>query len=142
MKMTLSVAAANAMGDALRAKIDAGGEAGWMHVYTGAMPEQPEDGVDPEARLSSHRLAYPAAAECEAAVLTLSGISEDPSCARDAAPTWVRFTDSAGNAVIDLDAGYRTGNAAIKFNTERLAADGPVRVRSVSIIMSRVSQSS
>lgn len=126
----LSATARNAMLNALRDRIDAGGSAGQIRVYDGAQPANSDAAVSTQTLLAVLTFSYPCAPDAALGVLTFSPITEDSSANASGTATWARLIASSGTPAADVDVG--TSGATINLNTTSIESGGPVRLVSGS----------
>lgn len=127
-----AVATKNARADAIKTRIDAGGGAGTVKVYTGTRPATADTALSGNTLLGTLTFtAPPSAPGSSAGVLTFSAITDDSSADATGTASFARVADSAGNTVFDCDVG--TSGAVLNLNTTSIVAGGPIHVSSFTI---------
>jgi hypothetical protein len=123
----------NAMLAALLAAIDASSVGGVLEIYSGPMPDSPED--DPASDnilLATLTLSDPAGAVASGA-LTFGAIGQDNSADATDTAAWGRLRDGDGDAIFDGNVGTVSGQFVIVINTTAIVAGGPVQITSAVI---------
>jgi len=113
--------------------LDAGPGPGYVEYYNGTMPADPTVAVTTQTKLATLVLSDPAATYSNK-VITFNGILQDNSADANGTPTWARFKDSTGAAVMDVDVGDLASNAVIKVTIVPLVAGGPVLINSMLLV--------
>ncbi len=93
--------------ECLRRKIDAGGGAGTLCIYSGP---RPYTGGPSTTKLCELQLSHPCGPEVEDAVLMFDPITPCDSAEGSGKALWARILDSKGRFVIDLTVGTGEGN--------------------------------
>jgi len=114
--ITLIAAAANAALNAIHDLINAGTGPGTIKVYTGTKPAGPATAVTTQVLLGTLTLSDPAGSVASSA-LTFSAITQDSVADNGGTATWARISDSAGNAVIDVDVTIVGGGGFLQLTT-------------------------
>ena len=128
--MRLPTTMRNALADALARRIDGGGGAGTISLYTGPLPESADTPVGGQILLGKLTCSYPVGTGgTHAGVLTFDAIAEDPSAASSGTAAWARIADAAGAPVFDCDVTEPGAGGTIEMNTTRIVAGGPIRLR-------------
>lgn len=128
MTIRFPAASRNAGLDAQLDRTDAGSGPGVAKVYSGGQPGT-GDAAATGTLLVTIPLADPAWAPAADGVKTLdadpdlSGVAVENGTAG-----WVRFEDSAGNAVLDASAGGAGSGADVILNTTTILNDGTVKI--------------
>ena len=131
--MHVTDAVRNAILDAVRGLIDAGGAPGTINIYDGVMPWQADTEVGDQKLLASLQFGYPAAPQAKNGNLKFDSVEEDPSAEASGKATWARVMDAEGNLVFDCDVTVSGYGGAIELNTVDLVIGGPVRLTSVTL---------
>lgn len=132
MLITLSVDSKNAVLNALKAKIDGGGAAGYIEIYTGTKPAGPGTAITSQVKLGTLALSYPCGAVADGA-LTFGAITQDSQADATGTATWARVYDSTGVAKIDVDATVTGGTGFMQMNTTGVIINGPILINSCVI---------
>lgn len=127
----LIVGLRNDMADTIIAKLSAGSGAGKAKFYDGTQPAGPGTAITTQTLLGTLTLSDPAGA-VSGGVLTFDVITDDSSADASGTASFVRFTDSDDNAVIDLDVTNNAGTGAVKMNTTTIVTGGPIRITSAT----------
>jgi len=130
-KMNMIVALKNAVLQQFVDKIDAGGAAGSMAFYTADMPNSASTAISTQTLIGTTALSYPCGTVADG-LLTFSAITEDASADADGTVAFVRYKDSGGNAVLDLDVSTVGGTGFVQMNTTTVAKGGALRVSSAT----------
>jgi hypothetical protein len=120
----------NGLNEKIRDLIDAGGAAGTLRIYKGAIPG-PNGTPAGGDLLAELPLAYPCAQSSVAGALTFDPITADPDAAATGTATWARIVTSAGASVIDLDVKGTGGGGSLELNTVTINIGDPVAVTSL-----------
>ena len=129
---SLSTDLKDAVLTALKGKIDGGGAAGSVKIYTGTKPAGPAVAITSQVLLGTLVLSYPCGAVADGA-LTFSPITQDSSADATGTATWARIFDSAGVAKIDVDASVVGGPGFMQMNTTSVIINGPILINSCVI---------
>lgn len=132
MQITLSTDCKDAVLNALKAKIDGGGAAGYIELYTGAKPAGPATAITSQVKLGTLVLSYPCGSVASGA-LTFSAITQDLLADATGTATWARVYDSTGAAKIDVDATVTGGSGFMQMNTTSVIINGPILINSCVI---------
>ncbi len=132
MQITLSTDSKDAVLNALKARIDAGGAAGSIKIYTGTKPAGPGTAISNQVLLGTLALSYPCGSVADGA-LTFGAITQDSQADATGTATWARIFDSAGNAKIDVDASVTGGSGFMQMNTTSVIINGPILINSCVI---------
>jgi hypothetical protein len=125
MALAYSVAARNAMLDAITTAI---GASGLLRIYDGSRPATGGAATTLLAELALSATSAPGAAS---GVLTFSAITQDSSANATGTATWFRVTTSGGTHVIDGNVG--TSGSDLNLTTTSIVATQPVSVSSFVI---------
>lgn len=131
VKLLLSVR--NDMANAIVAKIDGGGAAGQIKIYSGTQPANPSVAASGTI-LSEHPLSYPCGTVTNG-VLVFAAITEDSFANATGTATWARIFDSTGAAIVDCSVTVSGGGGDITMNTTSIVLNGPVRFQSLQMTM-------
>lgn len=130
--VNMSTSLANALANAIKTQIDAGGAGATFKVYTGTMPAAPSAPITDQVLLGTLTASYPCGT-VSGSTLTFSAISQDEAADATGVATWVRIATNAGTAVMDVDASITGGGGAIQFNTVSIVIGGPLVMTSFSV---------
>lgn len=116
----------------LQAKLDAGAGAMKILIYDGTRAATPETGITTQTLLlqtvSSNTTTC--ATETPTGTLTFAnittGTAESFTSPTSRTATWARFTDSAGNAHMDVDVGLTGAGKFISMVSTTIVANAPV----------------
>ncbi len=97
--------------NAISRKIDSGGKAGTLCIYSGPRPYA---GGSPTTKLAEHVLSHPCAADAEDGVLVFDPISDCKSALAGGKAGWARITTSTGAFVADCSVGVGEGDIQVK----------------------------
>lgn len=118
--------------DAIAARLDSGGGAGWLRLYSGVMPATPEAAIGVgNTLLASLPLSFPCAPPAVGGVLTFDSVSQANAVAAGTA-SFVRLTSSANVVVIDGNVGT-TSLFFVTIDGVTIKLGIPVRVLSIVI---------
>lgn len=129
----ISVAARNAMCDALVDLLDAGAGAATVKLYTGTQPAGPGTAVGAQVLLGTLTCSDPAFGSSASGTATASAITSDTTADATGTATWFRAADSNGLAVIDGSVG--TATADMILDSVSIVAGGTIAVTSWTITM-------
>lgn len=132
MLITLSDDSKDAVLNALKGRIDNGGAAGSIKIYTGTKPAGPGTAITNQVLLGTLALSYPCGAVAGGA-LTFGPITQDSQADATGTATWARIFDSNGNAKIDVDASVTGGSGFMQMNTTSVIFNGPILINSCVI---------
>ena len=122
--------------NALKTDIDAGGAAGKLRIYSGAMPAKPEDAIT-GVLLGELTLAYPVGSITGVAAalkLDFGAITQDNSADNGGVASHFRVFRSDGTtAVFDGDVTNTGGGGVLQLNTINIVAGGPILVTAFSV---------
>lgn len=129
-----------AMLNQLKSAIDAGGAAGTLKIYSGTAPATPETApAGGNVLLGTLTLSYNPCASITGAnathKLTFGAVTQDSSADATGVAAWARISDSAGNAIVDLDISVTGGTGALQLNTTNIVAGGPIQVTAATIAL-------
>jgi hypothetical protein len=127
MNIKLSTAARNARLTALRDKLDADTDPGYIEFYTATQPATGGAAITDQTLLGTCTLSKPSGS-VSGGVLTFDVVADDISADADGDIAWARFYDGAGTFVMDGDCGNEASSALIKFNTVVAKAGGIIQV--------------
>jgi hypothetical protein len=130
----LTDAAAHALLDTLRARMDAGSGPAIVEFYTGSRPASSNLAAT-GTLLGTLTFSDPAAPAAASRLLTFSTITEDASADASGTATWARIKDSTGATVFDCDVSAAGGGGLIILNTTSIVAGGPIRITSFTLAM-------
>ena len=133
MAVKLIVSVRDGMAQALINKIDGGGAAGTIRIYSGTQPANPTVAASGTI-LSEHPMSFPCATVTNG-VMVFGAITEDQYANATGTATWARFFDSTGAAVLDCSVTVSGGNGDLQMNTVNIVINGPVRFTSLQITM-------
>lgn len=117
---------------ALQLKLDAGAGAMKVLIYDGTRPAAPETGVTTQTLLvqTTSSNSTTCATETPTGTLTFANINtataENFTSPSSRTATWARWTDSAGNAVMDTDVGVTGAGKFISMVSTTIVANAPV----------------
>lgn len=129
----ISVAARNAMCDALVDLLDAGSGAATIKLYTGTQPAGPGTAVGAQTLLGTLTCSDPAFGSASSGTATASAITSDTTADATGTATWFRAADSNGLAVIDGSVG--TSAADLILDSVSIVAGGTIAVTAWTITM-------
>lgn len=124
----LATATRNALANALRDLIDAGGGPGLVRFYTGPMPATPDTAITTQTLLGTLTFSDPSAPGAAGGTSTYSPITEDSLADNTGTAAWARIVDSTGAVVHDVDVGGPGSGAFIELNTTSIVAGGPIEI--------------
>lgn len=101
----LSVAAGNALADALAALCDGG----TLNVYDGTQPADPDTATSSQTLLASCGFASPAFSAASSGIATAHAIASDPAAEASGTAAWFRIFTSGGDPVLDGTVGVGSG---------------------------------
>ena len=130
--ITLSTDTKDAVLNALKAKIDSGGAAGSIKIYTGAKPAGPGTAISNQVLLGTLALSYPCGDVVDGA-LTFDPITQDSQADATGTATWARILASDGSAKADVDASVVGGAGFMQMNTTSVIINGPILINSCVI---------
>lgn len=130
----LSTAAAAALATALAAALDAGSGPALIQVYAGTLPASADTAITDQTLLGTLTCADPCGS-VSAGTLTLGPIAQDAAADASGTASFARLSDSAGQAVMDIDITATTGTGALKLNTVTLVAGGPIAIDSFVVVV-------
>lgn len=124
--------------NAIKTDIDAGAAAGYLRIYSGAMPATPETTAT-GILLAELRLSYPMgtiSGSGSSLALALSAITQDSSADNTGVAGYARFLSYNAVtpvAVFDCDVTATGSGGTLQLNTTSIVAGGPVLVTSFTI---------
>ena len=127
---TLSIR--NAMLNLVLSALDSGASGGTCKLYTGSKPAGPGTAITSQVLLGTGTLQKPSAVVSNG-VMTFNAITQDSAADASGVAAWARFSDSNGNAVIDVDASVVGGTGFLQMNTTNIVAEGPISITSCVI---------
>lgn len=122
----------DAMLEALLARIDESSAPATLEIYSGTIPDSPDDTPGAGVLLATLTLSQPAGSVAGGA-LTFDAISQDPSADATETAAWGRLKDGDGDVIFDANLGVTIGQFAIVINTTAIVTGGPVQVTSAVI---------
>lgn len=129
MALRLPTATQNAMANAMADRVDAGGAAGTIEIYSGAQPATANDAAT-GTLLATFTLPYPAFGDASGGVANLLGVPLSTTGSAAGTPGWFRAKDSTGATAFDGSVG--TSGAQLNLNTTSITAGGQVQITSGS----------
>ena len=112
--------------------LNAGSGPATCKLYTGTKPATPETAVTSQVLLGTMTCSDPAGTVASG-TLTFDPITPDSAADAGGTATWARFADSAGNAVMDVDASTIGGAGFLQMNTTNIIEGGPLTITACSI---------
>jgi len=128
---TLSNAAASAAADAVCALVDGG----YLDLYDGAQPADPDVAVGAQVKLARLTLNATAFAAAVNGVATANAIGADASADATGTAAWFRALTSAGVAVFDGSVG--TSGCNLNLGSVSIVAAGSVSVTALTYTQAR-----
>lgn len=118
--------------DAITARLDEGGEdrPGSLSLYDGVMPDDPAIPPSQSKLLAKLAFSYPAFHAASRGVAEAYSIDQQNAMDTGEA-TWARFSDGAGNVVLDGDVG--TKDEFVVLNTVNTFQGGPVIIKTIRL---------
>lgn len=123
----LSAAARNAAADAVTALI---GASGFLDIYDGAQPTNPDTALGAQVKLAHLALSADAFGDAVAGVATANAITDDSAADATGTAAWFSITTSGGTRVIEGSVG--TSGANLNLNTTSIVAGAAVGVSSLT----------
>lgn len=122
--------------NAIKTDIDAGAAAGYLRIYTGAIPATPETAAS-GTLLAELRLLYPVGSITGSGAtlaLAFGAITQDSSADATGTAGYARILRSDGTtAVLDCDISATGGGGTLQLNTTSIVVGGPVLVTAFTI---------
>ena len=122
-----AVAARNAAANAITALI---GASGFLDIYDGTQPTNPDTALGAQNLLAHLALTADAFADAVSGVSTANAITEDASANASGTATWFSLTTSAGTRILDGTVG--TSDANLILVTTAIVATQPVEVTALT----------
>jgi len=123
----LSVAARNAAIDAMVGTI---GTSGFLDIYDGTQPTDPDTALGAQVKLAHLALSATAFGSASSGSATANSITADSSADATGTATWGTLTTSAGVRKFDFSVG--TSGANINFNSVSIVSGAQVSVTSLT----------
>ena len=130
--ITLSTDTKDSVLNALKAKIDSGGAAGSIKIYTRTKPAGPGTAITAQVLLGTLALSYPCGDVVDGA-LTFDPITQDSQADATGTAPWARILASDGSAKADVDASVVGGQGFMQMNTTSVIINGPILISSCVI---------
>ena len=113
----------------IKTDIDAGGAAGGIKIYSGAIPASPSDAAT-GLLLAELPLSYPCAPTASGSPikLTFSPITPDSTANDTGTAGYARVLASDGAAIFDCDVTVTGAGGTLQLNTTSIVAGGPVLI--------------
>lgn len=124
----LSAAARNAAADAITALI---GASGFLDIYDGAQPTNPDTALGAQVKLAHLPLSADAFGDAAAGVSTANAITDDATADATGTATWFTLTTSGGTRHIEGSVG--TSGANLNLNTTSIVAGAAVGVSALTL---------
>lgn len=124
----LAASVRNAAADAITATI---GASGFLDIYDGAQPTNPDTALGAQVKLAHLALSADAFADASAGVSTANAITDDSSADATGTATWFSLTTSGGTRKIEGSVG--TSGANLNLNTTSIVAGASVGVSSLTL---------
>lgn len=124
----LSAAARNAAADAITALI---GASGFLRIYDGTQPTNPDTAIGAQVLLAELALSADAFGDASGGVSTANAISSDTSANATGTATWFTLVTSGGTRVIDGEVG--TSGANLNLNTTSIVSGATVSVTALTL---------
>jgi len=132
----LAAAAQNAACDAVVDRIDIGGGAGTIKIYTGTQPANGDAALSGNtllATLTFSATSFGASGAVTDGTSTAASITGDADADATGTATWARIEDSAGANVFDCDVG--TSGTTIILDDVSIVALAQVNITSFDVLM-------
>ena len=123
LNQRIAVAAQNAAADAVTALI---GASGFLDIYSGTQPTNPDTALGAQVRLAHLALAADAFANAASGTASANAIADDTAADATGTASWGTFTTSAGTRIIDFSVG--TSGANLNLNTVAIVAGATISV--------------
>lgn len=123
----LSAAARNAAADAVTALI---GASGFLRIYDGAQPTNPDTAIGAQVLLAELPLSADAFGDAVDGVATANAITDEGSALADGTATWCSCVTSGGTRVFDGSVG--TSGANLNLGTTSIVTGAVVEVTSLT----------
>lgn len=124
----LAVAARNAAADAISALI---GSSGFLDIYDGTQPTNPDTALGAQVLLAHLPLSADAFGDASSGVSTANAIADDTSADATGTATWFSLTTSGGTRIIDGSVG--TSGANLNLNTTSIVSGATVSVTALTL---------
>ena len=129
MTTKVSVAVANAMVDAVTAKIDGGAGAGTVQIRTGSQPATVAAGAT-GTLLGTLTLSDPSFGAAASGTATANAVTGDSSADATGTAGWFRVFDSSGTAVDQGDVTATGGGGDMQLDSTSIVAGGTINITS------------
>lgn len=118
--------------DAITARLDEGGDdrPGTLSLYDGNMPDDPATPPGQSKLLAKLPFSYPAFHAASRGIAEAYSIDQRNAIGTGKV-TWARFSDGAGNVVLDGDVG--TEDEFVVLNTANTFQGGPVIIKTIRL---------
>ncbi|WP_051361127.1 hypothetical protein [Desulfuromonas sp. TF] len=130
-EMTFAAALRSSRAQQIADDIDAGAGPGVAKLYTGAKPAAC-GAISTQTLLGTVTCSDPCGT-VTAGVLTFSDFTQDDGADADGTAGFLRFEDSDGNAVADLNCGATGSGKPVELNTVTIFTGGPIDIVSAVI---------
>lgn len=120
-----------AFADSVKARMDAGGGAGVIKVYTSPMPADTTVGITSQVLLGTCTCSSPCGTS-SGGTLTFSGITQDSAADNSGVAAWARCLDSTGTVVKDHDITVVGGGGSLQMVSTTIVAGGPIAFTSLT----------
>ena len=127
MAVKLKESVRNAGLDAITTAI---GTSGFLRIYDGTQPTNPDTALSGNTLLAELPLSSTAAGAASGGVLTLSAITDETSAIATGTQTFASLVTSAGVRVVDMSCGNGSGDLSL---SGTITATGTVSVTSLTI---------
>ena len=124
----LAVAARNAAANAITALI---GASGFLDIYDGTQPTNPDTAIGAQVLLAHLPLTADAFADASSGVSTANTITDDSTADNTGTASWFTLTTSGGTRIVDGSVG--TSGANLNLNTTSIVAGAAVGVSSLTL---------
>lgn len=125
----------NAIANCLRDRIDEAGEGGGLMFYAAPQPANAKVPVTDQKFFGKATFSFPSAADAIDGILSFAAIAEVKDALESGEVAWARAVDAAGEVVFDCDVTGPKGGGMIEINTTSITSGGPLRVRSLTIVV-------
>jgi hypothetical protein len=129
MALRFTAATANALADALTARVNTGG-AGSLKIYTGTQPTT-ADSAASGTLLATFTLSNPAFGAASSGVITLAGTPKAVAAAASGTAAYFRIANGAGTTVLDGSVG--TSSNQLNLNSLSITSGVNVTITSGTI---------
>jgi len=124
----LSAAARSAAADAITALI---GASGFLDIYDGAQPTNPDTALGSQVKLAHLALSADAFGDASSGVSTANAISDDAAADATGTAAWFTITTSGGTRVIEGSVGTSAANLIV--GTVAFVANAVISVTSLTL---------